>query len=167
MSVRNEKTGYKVVKMIISVLIIIVLLLLVGNVNEAVPFEFTEEMDEYEGNHVDTSGNWTFFSIPALPPDTKASSIFGSGNNSAGIISVWSTKEGKWEVYTPDGIDNDNMDSVVSGKGYIAHSDSKTIIPLDYEPAEQDAPSMPASVSLKQGWNLIEVYGSPSGNSRD
>lgn len=96
---------------------------------------------------------WDLISVPFnLIGGGDIEEVFGDNSD---ILEVWSYENGEWKVYSGEG--PQTLDKIEPGRGYwVKTTDSVEIIIGGSLMLPQ---SMPPSVELEKGWNLIGHYG--------
>ena len=115
--------------------------------------KFKVEETKFE---IQINKKWNLISVPVALLDDSVKEIFG--NESDTVESVWTYDGDKWYVYTPDGIDNDDLHTMKPGWGYwvkALKSDTLIIGGSLMSPGKTNMPSKP----VVKGWNLIGYYG--------
>ena len=105
---------------------------------------------------IDLNKKWNLISVPVKLEDNSMGAVFDSHNDS--VVSVWTYNGTDWFVYTPDGVSNDNLNTMLPGYGYWVlntKADNLTIGGSLFSPG----PVGPSSKNIVHGWNLIGYYG--------
>ncbi len=95
---------------------------------------------------------WDLISVPFnLIGGGNIDDLFGDK-----VIQVWSYENGEWKVYSSTG--PSNLHNIVPGRGYwIKTTDESNV--LIGGSLFAPGPSLPSSIELDKGWNLIGHYG--------
>jgi hypothetical protein len=125
----------------------------VGNVGEP-----DIEYFKVEGTAFDIKLNkkWNLVSVPVKLLDNSMQEVFADHEDS--VVGVWTYEDGVWYGYSPDGVSNDNLDTMNPGWGYwilTTEADTLTIGGSLFSPG----PINPAGKAIYPGWNLIGYYG--------
>lgn len=97
---------------------------------------------------------WNLISIPFNLNVNSIDTVFGEDADK--IEGVWSYENGEWKVYTPEG--PSDLAEVVPGRGYWVKTTEAVTLTIDGTLIKQ-GPSLPPSVTVNPGWNLIGHYG--------
>jgi hypothetical protein len=105
---------------------------------------------------------WNLISVPFVLFNSSPEYVFGPV--AGDIQSVWSynSDTDAWQIYTPDGIDNDDIMSIEPGRGYWVLALRNTTLYIDgslFNPAVT-----PPSHPVELGWNLLGYYGNKNEN---
>jgi len=118
-----------------------------------------EEKFKVEGSSFEIKINkkWNLISVPFVLLNDSMHKVFDPQADK--IMSIWTYDAAlnKWFVFTPDGIDNDDMDRMMPGWGYwvLARNDTELLIGGSlFSPAKT-----PPSKQIVPGWNLIGYWG--------
>ncbi len=127
-----------------------------GNTNKEL---LDDEKFKVEGSKftIELNKKWNLISVPFVLQDNVMSEIFDPLNDS--VISVWSYDAATqtWHVYTPDGVANDDLFTMVPGDGYwvLTREEAELVIGGSlFSPGKT-----PPSKTVVPGWNLIGYYG--------
>lgn len=136
-----------------------------GNNNEA---DLDIEKFKVEGTkfEIPLFKKWNLISVPFALLSDAPEDVFTEDKGIEGVDSVWTYDPSQemcgqdWCVFTPDGEDNDNLDSITPGWGYwvmeLLDEEWLTIGGSLFS----TGPVSPPSHELEPGWNLIGYYGS-------
>jgi hypothetical protein len=97
---------------------------------------------------------WDLISVPFNLLSSDPASIFG---NSSEIQNVWGYENGTWKVYYPDNASMSTLTKITPGLGYWVKTTGKTSVLIGGELFNPQ--TVPSSVNLNSGWNLIGKYG--------
>ena len=107
---------------------------------------------------------WNLISVPFVLLNDDPEAIFNE-NDTPGVESVWAYDpeneicNDNWCKYTPDGIENDNLDRITPGWGYwIYETEDEEWLTIGGNLIDQGPVDMPHR-QLVEGWNLIGYYG--------
>ncbi len=125
-----------------------------GNVGTTDDEKFKVEGSSFT---IDINKKWNLISTPFVLQNNATPQIFDSHSNE--IISVWGYDAftDKWHIYPPDGIANDDLDTLTPGSGYwvLASNDTTLLIGGSlFSPGKT-----PPSKTTVKGWNLLGYYG--------
>jgi hypothetical protein len=132
-----------------------------GNGNDIIDIEkFKVEGTAFE---IPIFKKWNLISVPFQLLDDSPEEVFD--NMSDEIMAVWTydTETNTWYVYSPDGVDNDDLESIEPGWGYWVFGTNEipeggVLLKLGgslFKPG----PFNPVQRYLPEGWNLIGYYG--------
>ncbi|MBI4019935.1 MAG: DUF4215 domain-containing protein, partial [Candidatus Aenigmarchaeota archaeon] len=111
---------------------------------------------------INLNKKWNLISVPFVIQDDSPGAVFSGLEEE--IIAVW-TYDGVskgWFVFTPDGVDNDNLDSIVPGMGYWVLANDSAML-LVGGSLLTEGPAAPPVKGIGEGWNLIGYYGNENG----
>jgi hypothetical protein len=119
-----------------------------------------------EGNafEIQINNKWNLISIPFALLDNSVEDVFAGHENN--VEAVWTFENNEWFVYTPDGVNNDNLEVMLPGWGYwvlATGNDTLLVSGTLFAPAVT-----PPSKEIVEGWNLVGYYGtegSPIGSN--
>ncbi len=119
--------------------------------SEQVEFSVLGEMFKIKLNK-----KWNLISVPAVLMNNDVESVFEGVESD--LLSVWSYDpiEG-WKVYKP-GKDTNNLEKIEMGRGYwveMKRDNEINVVGYLYNVPD----SIPKSIELVKGWNLIGYYG--------
>jgi hypothetical protein len=116
--------------------------------------KFKVEETKFE---IQINKKWNLISTPVVLLNDSVKEIFGEVSDTIESVWTYDGETGQWYVYTPDGIDNDDLDTMIPGWGYWvkAIKDDKLIIGGSLMSPGKTPPSKP----VVAGWNLIGYYG--------
>ncbi|MBI4019849.1 MAG: hypothetical protein HY367_00840 [Candidatus Aenigmarchaeota archaeon] len=100
---------------------------------------------------------WNLISVPFVLQDDSPEKVFEDVMDDVVAIWTYDAVVGQWYVFTPDGVDNDDLGSIVPGMGYwvLAKDDAELVLGGSlFSPAVT-----PPSKEIAPGWNLIGYYG--------
>jgi len=106
---------------------------------------------------------WNMISLPADPSDTSVDSVIGTAPVTT-VMAYDPTTAAKWLIASRDtGSDtfSGTLTDMISGHAYWVLTDTfqsiKTYIPRSGVSSDDATPSIPATISLVKGWNLVPV----------
>jgi len=96
-------------------------------------------------------------STPVVLLDDSMKEIFGEESETIEAVWTYDGETDLWHVYTPDGEENDDLDTMVPGWGYWvkAWEDDMLVIGGSLMSPGRTPPSR----TIVPGWNLIGYYG--------
>jgi hypothetical protein len=118
-----------------------------------------KEYFKVEGSafEIEINKKWNLISVPFVLMNDTPEHLFKDIEDD--IVSVWTYERdgNEWFVYTPDGVENDNLEHIIPGWGYwvFAKDDAMLLIGGDLFFHGKTPPSK----DLTKGWNLIGEYG--------
>ena len=118
---------------------------------------------EGQAFNITINKKWNLISTPfTLMNDTPENTFKDIEHQ---IDSVWTFNGSEWFVYSPDGIENDNLKHIIPGWGYwvLALEDTTFIIGGD----DLSPTQMPPTRELVYGWNLVGEYRNKANNESD
>lgn len=129
-----------------------------GNVGPVDDEKFKVEDGAFE---IQLNKKWNLISTPFVLLDDSIGQIFDSHAEEVEAVWTYDAVTGEWYIYTPDGVENDNLDTMVPGWGYwvLAQDNTELVIggsllsPIN----------LPPSKPIANGWNLIGYYGNMDG----
>ena len=106
---------------------------------------------------------WNMISLPADPSDTSVDSVIGTAPVTT-VMAYDPTTAAKWLIASRDTVNDTfsgTLTDMVSGHAYWVLTDTfqsiKTYIPRSGVSSDDATPSIPATISLVKGWNLVPV----------
>ncbi len=133
----------------------------VDNVGNQNPEELDVEYFKVKGSafQIELNGKWNLISVPVKLLDNSMDEIFAGLEDV--VDSVWTYDAGVWSVYSPDGLDNDDLTTMQPGWGYW--------VLTNLEKGETEMLTIggnlfsegitPPERNIVDGWNLIGYYG--------
>jgi len=104
---------------------------------------------------------WNMISLPADPSDTSVDSVIGTAPVTT-VMAYDPTTAAKWLIASRDAVGDSfsgTLTNMVSGHAYWVLTDTfqsiKTYIPRSGVSSSDSTPSIPATISLVKGWNLV------------
>jgi hypothetical protein len=104
---------------------------------------------------IELNKKWNLISVPVKLIDNSMDQVFSAHEDS--VEAVWTYDNGTWFVYSPDGVNNDNLNTMLPGWGYwvlATEDDLLTIGGSLFSPA-----TTPVGKEIVPGWNLLGYYG--------
>ncbi|MFH1503608.1 MAG: hypothetical protein ABIE36_03040 [Candidatus Diapherotrites archaeon] len=123
----------------------------VGKTSETDSEVFKVEGTSFE---IDLDKKWNLISVPVNLLSTDVEEVFS--DISENIEGVWSYEDGEWKVYKPGVIDG--LTKIVPGRGYWVKTSKATSLLIGGS-LMSPGPTLPPSIPLDKGWNLIGRYG--------
>ena len=106
---------------------------------------------------------WNMISLPADPSDTSVDSVIGTAPVTT-VMAYDPTTAAKWLIASRDSASDTfsgTLTDMISGHAYWVLTDTfqsiKTYIPRSGVSSDDATPSIPATISLVKGWNLVPV----------
>ena len=106
---------------------------------------------------------WNMISLPAAPSETSVDSVIGTAPVTT-VMAYDPTTAAKWLIASRDTVNDTfsgTLTDMVSGHAYWVLTDTfqsiKTYIPRSGVSSDDATPSIPATISLVKGWNLVPV----------
>lgn len=105
---------------------------------------------------IELNKKWNLISVPVKLLDNSMDAVFA--DIATEVISVWQYDGVDWHVYTPDGINNDDITTMEPGWGYwvLTNAEAELTIGGSLISPAMVPPSIPV---YHNGWNLIGYYG--------
>jgi len=125
-----------------------------GNAGEIDEEKFKVERDSFK---IFLNKKWNLISVPFALIDDSVEIVFEDIEDDIASVWTYNATTDTWFVYTPDGIENDNLESILSGWGYWVLATNDTMFTIGGS-LFQHAITPPSKV-LIEGWNLIGYYG--------
>ena len=121
-----------------------------------------EEKFKVEGDNFEIWINkkWNLISVPFVLLNSSPELVFEDVAEE--VKAVWTYEGNTWFVFTPDGIENDNLESIQPGAGYWVLANNMTMLTIGgtlFSPV-----ITPPSKEIGAGWNLIGYYGNEDGD---
>jgi cysteine-rich repeat protein len=98
---------------------------------------------------------WNLISVPVNLLSTNVKEVFSG--ISSNIVEVWSYEGGEWKVYYPGDENDSTLTTIIPGRGYWVKTNNPTNLLIGGSLFEEA--TLPNSVPLDEGWNLIGHYG--------
>jgi len=106
---------------------------------------------------------WNMISLPADPSDTSVDSVIGTAPVTT-VMAYDPTTAAKWLIASRDTASDTfsgTLTDMISGHAYWVLTDTfesvKTYIPRSGVSSDDATPSIPATINLVKGWNLVPV----------
>ena len=114
------------------------------------------EYFKVEGTAFDIELNkkWNLISVPVKLQDNSMGAVF---DEQPGVSAVWTYDGSDWFVYTPDGVDNDNLDTMLPGWGYWVLTTEPSTLTIGGSLLSPQV--TPPDKEIVHGWNLVGYYG--------
>ena len=121
--------------------------------NETVDIEyFKVEETAFE---IQLNKKWNLISVPVKLLDNSMDEVFEGLEDV--VVSVWMYDGTNWHIYTPDGVDNDDITTMHPGWGYWVLTTDDALLTIG---GSLLSPAItPPSVPVVYGWNLLGYYG--------
>jgi len=118
--------------------------------------ETDSEVFKVEGTsfEIGLDKKWNLISVPFNLLSTDIEEVFE--DISGDIEGVWSYKDGAWMFYSPTA--GGDLTELVPGRGYWVKTSEETSLLIGGSEMSP-GPTLPSSVELDTGWNLIGRYG--------
>ncbi len=116
--------------------------------------KFKVEETKFE---IQINKKWNLISTPVVLLDDSMKEIFGEESETIEAVWTYDGETGQWHIYTPDGVENDDLGTMIPGWGYwvkALEDDTLVIGGSLMSPGKT-----PPSKSVVAGWNLIGYYG--------
>jgi len=116
-----------------------------------------EEKFKVEGDafNITINKKWNLISVPFVLLNDSMEEVWD--DIAPNISSVWTYDGAQWFVYTPDGVDNDDLDTMLPGWGYWVLAKNNTVLIIG---GSLFSPIItPPDKDIVMGWNLIGYYG--------
>ncbi len=107
--------------------------------------------------NITINSGWNLISVPFALQNDSMHIVFEPKADK--IISVWTYDgvTGQWYSYTPDGIENDDMNGMLPGWGYWVLATDST--KLSIEGGLFNQTETPLDKQIVKGWNMIGYWG--------
>ena len=117
-------------------------------------YNFKIEFLQTEDYAIPLNEKWNLVSFP-FPLFNN--SVENLTNENSDIESIWTYNNGEWEYYIP-GDNSSTLKDIIAGRGYWIKSKDNTFILVGIGNLLKPQ-TVPPSVNLTKGWNLIGHYG--------
>ncbi len=114
-----------------------------------------------EEHTIDLDQGWSPISLPILPNETDADTIFDGIEDKVEAVWYYNTSTGNWSVYNPDKQEN-QLTEMEADKGYWINVNEPvsltvvgTLAEIQSAPPEEEGDLLPDKIGLQDGFNLI------------
>ena len=125
--------------------------------------QHTFTLSQRADTEIPLTPGWNMISLPADPSDTSVDSVIGTAPVTT-VMAYDPTTAAKWLIASRDTVNDTfsgTLTDMVSGHAYWVLTDTfqsiKTYIPRSGVSSDDATPSIPATISLVKGWNLVPV----------
>ena len=127
-----------------------------GNERE---FTGTVTITERDAFSLALNPGWNLVSIPGQPADSAVNSVVPADHPASTILSYDPSIPGGWLTAVRDGAGNftGTLTDITAGRAYWIETDAFEAIEIDIPRLASGAASLPPTVNIVEGWNLVPV----------